>query len=177
MVTAKRRVGLYTRVSTDDQAKEGYSLGAQQLACREYLDRLYGPEDYTVELFSDEGLSGRLGFLPDHGPKLRPGLVALTEAIDKGHLDAVITWRLDRLSDDGRVWSDFLRDQVEKHQLDFISVNENLDPTTPMGKFTVHMLAISAQFFAESTAENDKESMQQRREAGYSTGEGRKETI
>jgi site-specific DNA recombinase len=177
MVTTKRRVGLYTRLSTDEQSKEGYSLGAQQLACREYLDRLYGPEDYTIELFSDEGLSPKLGFLPDHGPKLRPGLVALAEAIDKSHLDTVITWRLDRLSDDGRVWSDFLQDYVLKRQVDFILVNENLDPTTPMGRFTAGVLALSAELFAESTTQNVQESMKRRGEAGYSTGEGRKETI
>jgi DNA invertase Pin-like site-specific DNA recombinase len=68
------------------------------------------------------------------------------------------------------VWMEFLQDYVLKRQVDFISVNENLDPTTPMGKFTAGMLALSAELFAESTAQNVKESMKRRREAGYPTG-------
>lgn len=166
----KNKVGIYVRVSTEEQVTAGYSLDAQQLACRDYLDLLYGPEGYSFELFSDEGISGRLGFLPSHGRKLRPGLAALAEATDKGRLDAVIVWRLDRLGRNARVWMEFLQDYVLKRQVDFISVNEKVDPTTPMGRFTAGVLALSAELFAESTAENVKESMKRRREAGYPTG-------
>ena len=65
---------------------------------------------------------------------------------------------------------EFLQDHLQKRQVALISVSEKLDPSSALGNFIVGMLAISAQLFAESTAENVKESMKRRREAGYPTG-------
>jgi site-specific DNA recombinase len=79
--------GIYVRVSTEDQAKHGYSLAAQTEACRARALAL-GAAD--VRLFADEGVSGAL--------LARPGLTALREAVGARQLDVVVVWDPDRLS-------------------------------------------------------------------------------
>lgn len=81
------RTGIYLRVSTEDQAKHGYSLADQRAACREKALAL-GAEE-VVE-FADEGISGEL--------LDRPGLSALREAAKTGQLDLVVCYDPDRLA-------------------------------------------------------------------------------
>lgn len=78
---------VYTRVSTEDQARHGYSLGAQVEACRERATALGATE---VQVFADEGVSGAL--------LSRPSLTALRDAVAARSVDMVVVWDPDRLS-------------------------------------------------------------------------------
>ncbi|MDF2628958.1 MAG: PinR [Symbiobacteriaceae bacterium] len=78
---------VYTRVSTEDQARHGYSLGAQVEACRERALALGATE---VQVFADEGVSGAL--------LSRPSLTALRDAVATRQVEMVVVWDPDRLS-------------------------------------------------------------------------------
>ncbi|HYF94170.1 MAG TPA: recombinase family protein [Symbiobacteriaceae bacterium] len=78
---------VYVRVSTEDQARHGYSLGAQTEACRARAEALGALQ---VQIFADEGVSGAL--------LSRPGLTALREAVAVHSVDLVVVWDPDRLS-------------------------------------------------------------------------------
>jgi site-specific DNA recombinase len=81
------RVATYSRVSTEDQAKHGYSLGSQVEACRKYAeDRGWS----VVAEISDDGISG--------ATLDRPGLDRIRDLADQKEIDAVIVYDLDRLS-------------------------------------------------------------------------------
>jgi len=77
----------YCRVSTEEQAEEGYSIEGQTDRLRTYADfRDLG----TVTIISDPGISGK--------NMSRPGLQQLLAACEAGHVTHVLVWRLDRLS-------------------------------------------------------------------------------
>ena len=77
----------YCRVSTEEQAEEGYSVEGQADKLRAYSAfRDLG----EVVVFADPGLSGK--------DTKRPGLQQLLAAVEAGHVSHVLVWRLDRLS-------------------------------------------------------------------------------
>jgi site-specific DNA recombinase len=81
------RVVTYARVSTEDQAKHGYSLPSQIEACRKYAEQ----QGWSVVAeISDDGVSGAI--------LDRPGLDRIRDLIQTGEIDAVIVYDLDRLS-------------------------------------------------------------------------------
>ncbi len=82
------RAAVYVRVSTEDQARNGFSLSEQRQACRA---KALEAGATSVTFFSDEGVSGEL--LDD-----RPGLSALRTAIKRGEVDAIFVRDADRLS-------------------------------------------------------------------------------
>lgn len=165
-------VGIYKRVSTQEQADSGHSLDDQERVCREYLDRVYGSGGYRVEVFADEGFSGKLGFARpgSSAKKVRPGLSALVKAIADGQVSVVIFWRFDRLSRSARVWFEFLQDYLLKNDIALISINEDLDTRSPMGRFAAGILVLAAELFADITSENVRSAMKRRRADGYPTG-------
>jgi len=171
--SSRPSVGILTRVSTPEQADAGYSLEHQERVCREYLDRVYGPASYTAKVFADEGYSGKLGFAKpgSSAKKVRPGLSALVKAITDAEISVVIFWRLDRLSRNARVWHEFLQDYVLKYNVTLISVQDNIDTRSSMGRFAAGILVLAAELFADITAENVKAAMARRREDGFPTGQ------
>ena len=166
------QVGIYRRVSTLEQAEGGYSLEDQERACREYLDRVYGPTGYAARVFSDEGFSGKLGFArPGTSLKrVRPGLSALVEAIANSEVSVVMIYRLDRLSRNARAFLEFLQDYVIEHDISLISVQDSIDGRTPMGRFAAGVLALAAELFSDQTSENVREALKRRRQDGYPLG-------
>ena len=80
-------VGIYTRVSTQEQAKEGYSLGEQEERLKSYCDA----RGWTVgKVYTDGGFSG--------GNTNRPALQQLKKDVEGKKLDVVLVYKLDRLS-------------------------------------------------------------------------------
>ena len=171
--SSRPSVGILTRVSTLEQADLGYSLEHQERVCREYLDRVFGPGNYTTTVFADGGFSGKLGFAkPGSSAKnVRPGLSALVKAIADGEVSVVIFWRLDRLSRNARVWHEFLEAYVLRYSVTLISVQDNIDTRSSMGRFAAGILVLAAELFSDITAENIKAAMARRREDGYPTGQ------
>lgn len=133
---------VYCRVSTEEQAEEGYSIEGQADKLRAYAAlRDFGP----VTVVSDRGLSGK--------NLDRPGLQQLLSAVRAGHVAHVLVWRLDRLS---RNLGDLilLADQLGELGVALHSVSENLDLSSASGRMFYNILGTFAQYFREQLAEN-----------------------
>jgi site-specific DNA recombinase len=134
----------YCRVSTEEQAEEGFSVEGQADKLRSYSNlRDLG----EVTIITDPGLSGK--------NLQRPGLQQLLAAVEAGHVSHVLVWRLDRLS---RSLSDLilLADKFGELGVALHSVSENLDLSSASGRMFYNILGTFAQFFREQLAENVK---------------------
>ena len=124
------KAAIYLRVSTDEQVN-GYGLDVQRTRC-EAMAIVKGWE--VAAVYSDEGISGTL----DAGR--RPGLAALLAAACSGDVQAVIVLSLDRLARKTLLVLDLV-DRLDKCGVELVSVKENLDTSTPAGRFTLTILA------------------------------------
>ena len=135
-------VGLYPRVSTQEQARDGYSIGEQTDRLKKYCEAM-GWKVYKT--YTDAGYSG--------GSTDRPALQEMIRDVKAGKLDKVVVYKLDRLS---RSQLDTLY-LIEKVFLangcDFVSMNENFDTSTPFGRAMIGILAVFAQLEREQIKE------------------------
>lgn len=144
----------YCRVSTEEQAAEGFSIDGQQAKLAAYAE-LHDLGQVTV--VADPGASGK--------NLKRPGLQRLLQMIEAGHVGNVLLWRLDRLSRDlGDLIA--LARLFEDRGVGIHSVTENLDLSNPTGRMFFHILGSFAQFYREQLAENVKMGMAQARSEG-----------
>lgn len=134
---------IYLRVSTTEQALEGYGLAAQRAKCAAMVTVKGWPA--AVE-FADEGISGT------KDETKRPGLAALLAAVEAGTVNAVIVAGLDRV---GRSTSLVLRmvERLEAGGADLVSCKESLDTSTPSGRFALTLFAGLAQLDRENIVE------------------------
>lgn len=128
------RVALYVRVSSQEQADEGYSIGEQTERLKKYAEAM-GWEIYKI--YIDPGYSG--------GNIDRPGLNEMVRDVQAGKIDTVAVYKLDRLS---RSQYDTLY-LIEKiflpNNTDFVSMTENFSTNSPLGKAMIGFLAVFAQ--------------------------------
>ncbi len=117
------RAVISLRVSTDEQAEEGYSLAAQERACRHHCE-MYGW--HVVDVFADEGLSGTLE------PEARPGLSAALDLIRGGWADALVVHKLDRLARSVRIANQLI-EEFQRRGVAFVAVVDRIDLSTPYG--------------------------------------------
>ena len=134
------RAAIYVRVSTQEQAREGISLDAQEAACRRMAVEA-GALD--IEVFRDEGFSG--------GDTKRPALRAMLARLEE--FDAIYVWKLDRLSRSVADWASILK-RLTEEQVGFASVTERVDATTPMGRAMLFVMATFAELFLDILREN-----------------------
>lgn len=129
MKTDKIRAVGYIRVSTKEQAVEGYSLSAQREQINQYC-AMYGLE--LVNIYSDEGISGKN--LED-----REGIQDLRDDAKEGLFDTVIIWKLSRIS---RKLLDTLTliDELNAHKISLQSISEKIDLSTSTGTFMVQLM-------------------------------------
>ncbi len=82
----------------------------------------------------------------------RPGLVALLSDVERGLIDVVVVYKVDRLT---RSLTDFARivETFDRHQVSFVSVTQAFNTTTSMGRLTLNVLLSFAQFEREVTGE------------------------
>jgi DNA invertase Pin-like site-specific DNA recombinase len=140
-----RLVG-YVRVSTDEQARRGVSLGAQRKRLKGYA---LGLGMDLVAIKSDEGKSGKIA------PRKRPGLLEALEMIRKGEADGLLVLKLDRLSRTTRHVLDLV-DECNRDRWRFISVDEQLDTGTAQGVLVVTILAALAQMERQQIGERTR---------------------
>ncbi len=145
-----RLVG-YVRVSTEEQARDGLSLGAQRERLAAYAVA-QGAELVSVE--ADNGLSGATP------PDRRPGLTRALATVRRGKADGIAVVKLDRLSRSTRHVLDLL-DASQKGRWRLISVEESLDTRTAVGEFTTTILAGLAQMERKLVGERTREAMRQ----------------
>jgi len=146
------RVGLYARVSTDDQQ----TLAMQNRALREYAAR----RGWMIVVQVREVGSGAAK---------REARERLLEAARRREIDVVLVWRLDRW---GRSVTDLLAtlQELEHLGVGFVSLAEALDLTTPAGRAMAGLLAIFAEFEREILRERTRAGLAQARESGKRLG-------
>jgi len=144
----------YVRVSTEDQAREGISLDNQGSKIRAYAD-LNGLE--LVDVIRDEGLSGKT--------MDRPGMNQINTLINAAKIDAVIVYKLDRLS---RKTIDILNtlDAWEKQNIAFHSITDKIDTKTAAGKFLLTILSALAQMERDLISERTVDALAHKKKTG-----------
>lgn len=146
---------LYIRVSTMEQAEEGYSIGEQEARGRAYCDA-YGLMINAVHV--DAGYSG--------ATLDRPGIKNVIKDVRSGKCKKVIVWKLDRLSRSQKDTLILLEDVLLANGCGFVSIMESFDTSTPFGRCIVGILAA----FAQMERENIKSRMMMGKQAGLKEG-------
>jgi DNA invertase Pin-like site-specific DNA recombinase len=146
---------LYARVSTQMQASDGMSLGAQERDLRRAAE-LAGFTD--IEIIREEGRSGK-------SIKGRPALTAALERLDRGDAQALFVTRIDRLA---RSTQDFLSvvDRANKNNWRIVMLDLNLDTSTYQGRFVVTVMSALAEMERAIIAERQKDVHRDRRDTG-----------
>lgn len=128
------RVALYIRVSTQEQAKEGYSIGEQEARLRDYCKAMKWD---IYKIYVDPGYSG--------GDTARPGLQDMIRDVKAGVIDKIIVYKLDRLSRSQKDTLVLIEDVFIANNVEFGSMTENFDTSSPFGRAMLGMLAVFAQ--------------------------------
>ncbi|MBL8012412.1 MAG: recombinase family protein [Candidatus Omnitrophica bacterium] len=161
----KKRYVIYTRCSTDEQAQGDFTtLDAQAHHCQNMIDAFsYELADFgKTGIVNDDGYSGK--------DLNRPGIQSILENIQtKRSFDGIIFFRLDRLTRNTRDLYSMI-DLFRQHDVDFISVRENLDSSTAIGRVVIGILGILSAFERELTGERVKASAIARVRQGYRIG-------
>jgi len=162
-IQAPVRCGIYCRVSTDERlGQEFNSLHAQREAAEAFIASQRS-EGWTAspEPYNDGGWSG--------ATTERPALKQLLADVVDGKIDTVIVYKLDRLS---RSMRDFLNliALFEKHGVAFVSVTQQFNTSTPVGRMTLRMLMSFAEFERDLVSERTRDKLQAARRKGKSVG-------
>lgn len=135
-----RRAALYIRVSTLEQAQEGYSVGEQ----RERLIAYCKAQDWLIaDIYVDGGYTG--------SNLNRPGIQKLMSETEK--FDVVLVYKLDRLSRSQRDTLYLIEEIFRPNKVDFVSMQESFDTSSPFGKAMIGLLAVFAQLEREQIKE------------------------
>ena len=146
------RVAIYTRVSTEDQAKEGFSLEAQ----RERLQAYCLARDWPVAAtYIDDGHSGR--------NTKRPAYQRMMAERDRW--DALLVIKMDRIHRNARNFMEMM-DNLREWGKDFVSATESLDTSTAMGRFVMDIIQRIAQLESEQIGERVYMGMSQKAKVG-----------
>lgn len=136
-----KKVACYVRVSTENQI-ENYSIDEQT----ERLEAYCKAKDYVIyKVYIDGGYSG--------GNIKRPALNAMLADIENKLFDTIIVYKLDRLSRSQKDTLMLIEDYFLTNNIDFISVSENFDTSTPFGRAMIGILSVFAQLEKDQITE------------------------
>ena len=153
----KKAVG-YIRVSTEDQAREGISLDTQEAKIKAYA----ATNDLELQvIIRDEGASGK--------DLEREGMAKLLDLVESRKVEAVIVYKLDRLS---RRTLDTLSliENLENKGVAFHSISEKVDTKSATGRFFLTILSAIAQMERDMIAERTKDALAHKKQKGEWTG-------
>jgi site-specific DNA recombinase len=146
MTSKQVRCAIYTRKSSEEGLEQSFnSLEAQREACSAYvLSQKHEGWTALVKRYDDGGFSG--------GTMERPGLEQLLGDIKDGKVDTVVVYKVDRLT---RSLADFSKmiELFDSKAISFVSVTQQFNTTTSMGRLTLNVLLSFAQFEREITGE------------------------
>ena len=151
--SAKVRAVGYIRVSTDEQVREGLSLGTQEQRIRAYATS-QGWE--LVNLYREEGESGK--------SLDRPRLIEMLADLDG--VNIVLVYKVDRLTRRQKHLWHLLEDVFEPQGIGFKSVVEPFDTTTAQGKAFLGMLAVFAQLERDTVSERTRQTLDHKKSIG-----------
>lgn len=152
-------VDLYIRVSTSEQAEEGYSVGEQEERLKSYC-AAFGYQIHAIH--TDPGFSG--------ASLERPGIQKVISDVKNGLCKKVIVWKLDRLSRSQKDTLILLEDVFLANDCHFISLMESFDTSTPFGRCLVGILAAFAQMERENIKMRTAMGIQASLKQGYYYG-------
>ena len=161
-----KRCAVYTRKSTDEGLEQKFnSLDAQRESCAAYIRSMESLGWRLVEKNYDDG--GYTG-----GNTERPALRSLMKDIENGEIDIVVVYKLDRLS---RKLTDFvtLFKVFEAHEVSFVSVTQQIDTSSAMGRMMLNILMSFAQFEREQSADRVRDKVYATKKKGLWTGGNR----
>jgi DNA invertase Pin-like site-specific DNA recombinase len=142
------KIAIYTRVSTEDQAKEGFSLEAQLDKLRSYCKA----RDWVIAgEYIDDGYSGR--------NVKRPAYYKMMDELDKW--DILLVIKMDRIHRNSKNFMLMMED-LKKNGKEFVSMTESLDTSTAMGRFVMDIIQRIAQLESEQIGERVYIGMEQK---------------
>jgi len=160
---ARLRCAIYTRKSSEEGLEQDFnSLDAQREACEAFIAS-QKREGWTLvsEMYDDGGFSG--------ATMERPAFKRLLSDVSTGKIDVVVVYKVDRLT---RSLSDFAKmvDIFDKHAVSFVSVTQQFNTTSSMGRLTLNILLSFAQFEREVTGERIRDKIAASKKKGMWMG-------
>lgn len=157
-----KKAALYIRVSTDAQREEGYSIEAQTEMLKAYcISR--GIKDHI--LYVDGGFTG--------SNIQRPEMQRMIEDIKLGRISCVIVYKLDRLSRSQKDTLYLIEDILNPNGVGFVSLQENMDTSTPIGRAMLGIMSAFAQLERETIKERTDLGKRERVKSGLWPGGGK----
>lgn len=145
MENERKIAGVYIRVSTEDQAREGFSLGEQE----EKLLQLCSLKDYEVyKVYKDAGISAK-------DMEHRPSFQEMLEDMKKGKISYIVAYKLDRVTRSVRDLEELIT-MLEKYNTYLVCDRDDVNTSTANGRFFVRMLTVLSQLEIEITSERTK---------------------
>lgn len=149
MEVRKKQFAVYSRKSKF--TGKGESIGNQIELCRQYISSHYG-DDFagSAYIYEDEGFSG--------GNLERPQFKMMMQEAKKKKFTAIVCYRLDRIS---RNIGDFanLIEELNELEISFISIKEQFDTSSPMGRAMMYIASVFSQLERETIAERIRDNM------------------
>lgn len=159
MTTKTIRCAIYTRKSSEEGLEQDFnSLDAQREACEAYIkSQMHEGWVLAPKEYNDGGFSG--------GTIERPAFKKLLTDIENDEIDIVVVYKVDRLT---RSLMDFAKivDLFDKHETSFVSITQQFNTTTSMGRLTLNILLSFAQFEREVTGERIRDKFAASRKKG-----------
>ena len=157
------RCAIYARVSTDQGLEQDFnSLDAQYDASQAYIrSQVHAGWTLIRTKYEDGGFSG--------GNTDRPALQRLLADVRAGKIDVIVVYKVDRLT---RSLADFAKlvELFDKHGVSFVSVTQQFNTTTSMGRLTLNVLLSFAQFEREVTSERIRDKIAASKRKGLWVG-------
>ena len=145
MEEERKVAGIYIRVSTEDQAREGFSLGEQEEKLKQLCD-YKGYEVYKV--YCDAGISAKD---MEHRPKFQEMLKDMKD----GKINYIVAYKLDRVTRSVRDLEELIA-QLEKYNTYLVCDRDDVNTSTANGRFFVRMLTVLSQLEIEIVSERTK---------------------
>ena len=145
MEEERKVAGIYIRVSTEDQAREGFSLGEQEEKLKQLCD-YKGYEVYKV--YCDAGISAKD---MEHRPKFQEMLKDMKER----KINYIVAYKLDRVTRSVRDLEELIS-QLEKYNTYLVCDRDDVNTSTANGRFFVRMLTVLSQLEIEIVLERTK---------------------
>ncbi|WP_244406109.1 recombinase family protein [Methylocella silvestris] len=162
-VSKGKRCAIYTRKSTEEGLDQAFnSLDAQREACAAFiLSQKHEGWIAAPRLYDDGGYSG--------GTMERPALKRLIGDIEAGEIDVIVVYKVDRLT---RALSDFAKlvDVFDRRGVSFVSITQQFNTTTSMGRLTLNVLLSFAQFEREVIGERVRDKIAASKKKGMWMG-------
>ena len=141
----KKLCGIYMRVSTEDQAREGFSLGEQ----KEKLLQLCAFKGYEVfKVYEDAGISAK-------DMEHRPAFQEMLQDMRTGKINYIVSYKLDRVTRSVRDLEELIS-QLEKYNCYLVCDRDDVNTSTANGRFFARMLTVLSQLEIEIVSERTR---------------------